>query len=248
MDPKRIFLVTGVTSDVAIVFLKRLEARGESCQVVGQYRNLNSSIEQLNDSMEVVDLRLMKCDLSSTEDTERWIADLKEEGFFPTDIVHLAARKLQYLRIKEYEWERFEDGLKIQLNSLCQICKAFLPAMAKRRSGRVVAVLSSCTLGSPPKFLAEYVMTKYALLGFIKAAAIEYGGKGVRINGISPGMMETKFLDEVDPRLIEMNAKRTLLGRNITVDETCAAIEYLLSNDAEYINGINLDLSGGEQV
>ncbi len=228
MDPKRIFLVTGVTSDVAIVFLKRLEARGESCQVVGQYRNLNSSIEQLNDSMEVVDLRLMKCDLSSTEDTERWIADLKEEGFFPTDIVHLAARKLQY--------------------SLCQICKAFLPAMAKRRSGRVVAVLSSCTLGSPPKFLAEYVMTKYALLGFIKAAAIEYGGKGVRINGISPGMMETKFLDEVDPRLIEMNAKRTLLGRNITVDETCAAIEYLLSNDAEYINGINLDLSGGEQV
>lgn len=248
VDGKRTFLITGVTSDIAIAFLKRLEARKEPCRVLGQYRRLNSSIEQLRESLKTVDLRLTKCDLSDTAETGNWIAGLKEEGFLPTDIIHLAAQRLRYSRISDFEWKRFESGIKVQINSFCQICSAFLASMAKRHNGRVVAVISSCTLGNPPKFLAEYVMTKYALLGFIKAAAVEYGEKGVRVNGISPGMMETKFLDEIDSRIVEMNARQSPLGRNVTIEETCAAIDYLLSKDAEYINGINLNLSGGEQM
>ena len=58
-------------------------------------------------------------------------------------------------------------------------------------------MLTSCTTNIPPKYLASYVTSKYALLGLVKALSNEYADKGIRINGISPSMIETKFLENI---------------------------------------------------
>ena len=79
--------------------------------------------------------------------------------------------------------------------------------MAKARYGRIAAMLTAYTIGTPPKYMCDYVTAKYALLGFVRAAASEYAGKGVTINALSPNMMETKFLSHLDARSIEMNAQ-----------------------------------------
>ena len=89
---------------------------------------------------------------------------------------------------------------------------------------------------------------KYALLGLIRAAASEYAGRGITINGLSPNMMETKFLANLDERSIEMNREASAMKRNISLDEVCAALEYLLSAQAGYVNGINMNLSGGDRM
>ena len=120
--------------------------------------------------------------------------------------------------------------------------------MAKAGFGRVCVMLSSYVLGTPPKFMSDYVAVKSALLGYVRAAATEYGEKGVCINGISPNMMETKFLQNIDEKIVRMTADSSALGRNIRVEETVGGIAYLLSDEASYVNGINLNLSGGDYM
>ncbi|MBO5486160.1 MAG: SDR family oxidoreductase, partial [Eubacterium sp.] len=100
----------------------------------------------------------------------------------------------------------------------------------------------------PVKFMSDYVAVKSALWGYVKGAAAEYGEKGVRINGISPNMMETKFLEQIDEKIVQMAAEASALKRNITVEETVKGIRFLLSDDVSYINGINLNLSGGDYM
>lgn len=126
--------------------------------------------------------------------------------------------------------------------------KDVLPAMAKNGYGRVCVMLSSYVLGTPPKYMSDYVAAKSALYGYVKAAAAEYGEKGVCVNGISPNMMETKFLQNIDEKIIEMTAAGSSMKRNISVEETVNGILYLLSDEASYINGTNLNLSGGDYM
>lgn len=108
-------------------------------------------------------------------------------------------------------------------------------------------MLSAVTLGMPPKFMSSYVTVKYALLGLIKSMAIEYADKGITVNAISPNMMETQFLDEIDERIVEMNKEQSAMKRNTGVDETVAGIMFLLSENAGYMNGVNLNMTGGDR-
>ena len=61
-------------------------------------------------------------------------------------------------------------------------------------------------------------------------------------------MMETKFLSNLDERSIEMSREASAMKRNIKLDEVCAALEYLLSAQAGYVSGINMNLSGGDRM
>jgi 3-oxoacyl-[acyl-carrier protein] reductase len=136
--------------------------------------------------------------------------------------------------------------MEIQIHSLMEIFREFLPPMAKATYGKVVIMLTSYVYNTPPKFMTNYLISKYALLGFMKGAAVEYAGKGININGISPNMIETKFLDNIDKRLIEMNVENSLIKRTIRIKEVVAGILFLLSDDCGAMYGVNLNLSGGE--
>ena len=94
-------------------------------------------------------------------------------------------------------------------------------------------------------FLFAGVITKYAMLGAVKALAAEYAEKGITVNGVSPAWVETKYLRNQPDFLIEQNAANSPLGRNLTVDDVIPAIEYLLSDGAACVNGQNLTVSFG---
>ena len=117
--------------------------------------------------------------------------------------------------------------------------------MAKNKYGRVVVMLTSCTVNVPPKYLASYTTSKYALLGLVKSLAVEYAGNNVTINGISPTMIETKFLSKVPSLLVEQNALKSPNGKNLTVDEVTPMIEFLLSDKACAITGENIAITNG---
>ena len=79
----------------------------------------------------------------------------------------------------------------------------------------------------------------------MKAAAAEYCDKGLCINGISPSMIETKFLDNIDSQIVEMSADESSLKRNVIIDEVVTAIEFLMSDENSYMCGTIMNLSGG---
>lgn len=244
----KVYLITGAASDVGMTYMKKLNSSGEKIKVYACIRKETNKFSELKETCSNLEIIPMISDLSEAGQTEKMLKDITESGVYPTHILHLAAASFDYMKIKKWDSKRVHEEMEITFHSFAAICNVFLPLMAKNKAGKVVAMLSSYTLGTPPKFMGDYVACKYALLGYIKSAAAEYASKGININGISPGMMETKFLEKLDDRVIEMTAAASLMGRNTEVEETCDAIEFLMSEKSSYLNGVNLNLSGGDYM
>ena len=245
----KVYLITGASSEVGMAYIKKLdETATENVTVIAHYANNKTNLDALQKELSHVTLKMVQADLSHTEGPEVICNYVKEQGLSVTHVLHLAASAFSHVKIKKWDEEKVRREMQIQFFSFASLMKEILPKMAKAGYGRVCVMLSSYVLGTPPKFMSDYVAVKSALYGYVKAAAAEYGDKGVCINGISPNMMETKFLQNIDEKIIQMTAESSALGRNIRVEETVGGIEYLLSDDASYVNGVNLNLSGGDYM
>ena len=247
-----VYVITGASSDIGMAFLQRLQDRcsmhGEKCEIHAQYFSSKKALREIETKCHNLNMKLYQCDMSDLAAVDTWLAGLQEDGVKPTYILHLAAPKFSYMRLKQLDLGKMQANINVNAGAMALMLKYFLPGMAKQKYGRVVAMLTAYTINVPPKFMCDYVVAKYALLGLIRAAASEYAGKGITINGVSPNMMETKFLSNLDERSIEISREASAMKRNIKLDEVCAALEYLLSAQAGYVNGINMNLSGGDRM
>lgn len=245
----RVYLITGASSEVGMAYIKKLdETVSGNVTVIAHYGKNKEGLEQLRKELAHVTLSMVQADLSAAEGAEIICNHIKESGLEVTHVLHLAAPAFSHVKIKKWDEEKVRREMQIQFFSFASMMKEILPKMAKSGYGRVCVMLSSYVLGTPPKFMSDYVAVKSALLGYVKSAAAEYGEKGVRINGISPNMMETKFLQNIDDKIVQMTADSSALKRNIGVEETVSGIAYLLSDEASYVNGTNLNLSGGDYM
>ena len=145
-------------------------------------------------------------------------------------------------------WNDYSVMLDTQIRSLYYAANCFIPRMAKQQYGKLVTVLSSHVIGTPPAYASAYITAKYAQLGFIKSLAAEYAGKSVQINSVSPSMIETKFLRGMPHLVAEQNSANHPLKRNATVEDVIPAIEFLLSDQSGFITGQNLLVSGGSVI
>lgn len=245
----KVYLITGASSEVGMAYIRQLDtSTTEKVVVVAHYANNKCELEELQKDLVNVNLYLVQADLSLEDGADKVCAFVNEQGLEVTHVLHLAASSYSFMKIKKWDEEKVRKEMQIQFFSFASMMKEILPKMAKCGYGRVCVMLSASVLGTPPKFTSNYVAVKSALLGYVKAAAAEYGEKGICINGISPNMMETKFLQNIDERIVQMTAESSAMKRNIRVDEAVRGIAYLLSDEASYINGTNLNLSGGDYM
>ena len=144
--------------------------------------------------------------------------------------------------------DRFDRDLEIQVHSAMRICRALLPAMAKARFGRVLFIQTSYTIGCPPKNTAAYVMAKSAIGGLVKSLAVEYARFGVTVNCVAPSMMETNFLKDTPDLIVQAAAEENPMGRNATPADVVPAMAFLLSDEAGFITGVTLPVTGGSAI
>ena len=245
----KVYLITGASSEVGMAYIKKLdETAVENITVIAHYGKNKDGLEQLQKWLSHVTLLMVQADLSVADGPEIICNYIKEKQLEVTHVLHLAAPTFSHIKIKKWDEEKVRKEMQVQFFSFASIMKEILPKMAKAGFGRVCVMLSSYVLGTPPKFMSDYVAVKSALWGYVKSAAAEYGDKGIRINGISPNMMETKFLQNIDEKIVQMTAESSALKRNINVEETVNGITFLLSDEASYVNGTNLNLSGGDYM
>jgi 3-oxoacyl-[acyl-carrier protein] reductase len=190
-------------------------------------------------------LQLFQADFSKRSSVESMAERIATDYGTPAEIVHLPALRLIYERFTKFDWDRFETDLAIQVESAVVLLQRFLPKMAKLPRARVLFVLSSVVHGVPPKFMSMYTMIKYTQLGLMRALAAEYASTSVRINAISPGMVETRFLQDIADVAVQMSASANPQGRNATPDDLLGGIEFLLSPASDYIHGIDVPIAAG---
>lgn len=248
MNEKGIYLILGASSDVGIGLIQVLNETQKDSTFLCHYRSNIDELEKISlDNGNKI--KFIQADLSKNEEVYELIREIKENYGVPSYIVHLPASKFEYTKLKKFEWEQFQEDLEIQVHSLIEILKEFLPLMLKKEIiCKVVIMLTSYTISNPPKFMMSYIMTKYALLGMMKSLAADYAGKKIRINGISPTMIDTKFLENISSKILELNAQESVGGRNATVMDIVPAIKFLLSSDSDYMHGVNLNITNGNII
>lgn len=189
---------------------------------------------------------LRQADFTDVDSTKEFVTFIAEKNFVPTHILHAPAVPINNKRFTELDWTDFDNQLNVQCRSLVIVLQSVIKKMAKAKRGKIIITLSSATVGVPPKFLSNYVTAKYALMGLAKSLAVEYAPKNIQFNMLSPSMMETKFLADVHPSIVEKSALDNPLKRLAAPSDVANLIEFLFSTESDFINGINVPITGGE--
>lgn len=244
-DREKIVLITGASSDLGMAFIQ--ENIADYTKVIAHYHHPNDGfdglLEQYRDKMIPV-----QADFSKPEEVERMVETLKKEKIAVTHIVHLVSLPAKSVRFHKSEVGEYEAMMQVSFYSIVEILKAFLPAMQKQKFGRILFLLSAYTTIPDPKYAAPYVASKYALLGLLKTISAEYAAKGITINGISPQMIETKFLQEVPELIVEQHKQVSPLGRLLQKEDILPTMKLLLSDEATAITGENISITGGNYI
>ena len=145
------------------------------------------------------------------------------------------------LRMKEDEWE---DIINTNLSSIYKMSKAVLRAMIKNRSGRIISITSVVgAMGNAGQ--SNYAAAKAGMIGFTKSLAREVGVRGITVNAIAPGFIETDMTDSLPDEQKEALASQIPMGRLGTVDEVAKAVLFLAGDGGSYITGQTLHVNGG---
>ena len=241
---QNVYLITGASSDVGCALIRRLADHDSQALIVAQGAgDLNRLAELCREFPGRI--RTYDVDLTDENALNAFIADVQASCPAPTPLVHLPALRVINTKFKKFDEERFELDLSVQVRSAVKLCKTFVPLMAKAKRGRVLFMLTSYLIGVPPKNTAAYIMAKSALGGLAKSLAADYAPFGVTVNCVAPSMMETRFLADTSDLIVQASAEANPMGRNARVEDVVPAMEFLLGDEAGFITGVTLPITGG---
>ncbi|MGN6425785.1 MAG: SDR family NAD(P)-dependent oxidoreductase [Leifsonia sp.] len=140
----------------------------------------------------------------------------------------------------------FDAVIAVNLRGVFLTLQAFAPAMLAAGSGSMVAVasMSGNRVVNVPQRTVAYNTAKAGVTALVRTLAVEWGGRGVRVNTVSPGYVATPFL-EADASLHPQWLPQTVPGRFASIEEVAAGTLYLLSDEAGYCHGTDLLIDGG---
>lgn len=206
------------------------------------------AMEPLNQVVEAIKAEggkaaAFKCNVGSEEEVKAMTAATVKE-FGKIDILINNAgitRDGVAIRMTEENWDLVVD---INLKGTFLCCKAVIPKI--KRGGKIINTASISTLGNPGQ--ANYAASKMGVIGLTRTLALEYAKKGVCVNAVAPGAVETPMLAEVPEKMREAMLAKIPLGRPLPPAEIARAHLFLASNDADFITGQTLFVDGGMSV
>jgi 3-oxoacyl-[acyl-carrier protein] reductase len=140
--------------------------------------------------------------------------------------------------------DAWDDVIETNLRSVYLATKAALRSMLRARWGRIISISSvSGIAGNPGQ--ANYAASKAGIIGFTKSVAREVGSRGITVNAVAPGFIETDMTEALGEEITSAVAERIALGRLGQPEEVAAAVGYLSSDEAAYVTGHTLVVDGG---
>jgi 3-oxoacyl-[acyl-carrier protein] reductase len=182
-------------------------------------------------------------DVGNTASIDALMTELEAAGEMPTILVNNAAitRDALLLRMKADDWDQV---LATNLTSVFRLSKACLRHMMKRRNGRIINLTSIVGLtGNPGQ--TNYSAAKAGLLGFTKSLAREVASRGVTVNAIAPGFIDTDMTRALNDEQRAALLAQIPVGRLGSAADVAAAVLFLASAAASYITGETLHVNGG---
>lgn len=238
-------LIIGGSRGIGAAIVSRLSAKGHS--IVFTYNRSRQEAEHLCAELERT--HALAADASQPDDASRVIRDSATLlGEAPDTIIFCASERTSNAACAEAPFAQFERQLATGLGYAHAILAAAVPTMIKRKRGCIVGIGSTHAIGAPPPGLGSYVVAKSALMAYLRSVAIDYGRHGIRANIVAPSMTETAYLSDLPDHERKVAALRNPRRRLATANDVAGAVAYLVSDDADFVNGETLIVSGGSVV
>lgn len=236
-------IVTGASRGIGRAIALKLASLGAN--VVINYRSSEEEAISLKEEISKfgVDTLIVKGDISNSKDVNTLITQAKEK-FGKIDIMVNNAgitKDTLILRMKE---EDFDKVIDVNLKGVFNCLKEISPIMIKQKSGRIINISSVIGLvGNAGQ--VNYAASKAGVLGMTKSLAKELGGRGITVNAVAPGFIETDMTETLGDKFKEEAKKTIPLKRLGSAEDVAAAVAFLASDDAAYITGQVLNVDGG---
>lgn len=229
-------VVTGGGSGIGLAIARRLRADGRNVAVI----DLKEAEDDLSFTADVTDRSQVDAALSAIRDQ-----------LGPVAILVNAAGLDGFKRFNKITFDEWRKVIDVNLNGVFHMTQAVLPDMVEAGWGRIVNISSSSAHSGQP-FMAHYVSAKSAVNGLTKSLALEYGPKGITVNAVPPGFIDTPMLRNAETQGflgdVEENIARTPVRRIGQPEDIAAACAFLTSDEASYITGQILGVNGGRNT
>jgi 3-oxoacyl-[acyl-carrier protein] reductase len=232
-------LVTGATGGIGGAIARALHAQGATVAISGTRRPaLDDLASSLGERVHLVEANL------SDKDSVEALVPAAEAALEGLDILVNNAgitRDNLFMRMKDEEWDTV---IAVNLTASFRLSRAAVKGMMRRRFGRIVNIGSVVgSTGNPGQ--GNYAASKAGLIGMTKALAAEVASRGITVNCVAPGFIESPMTDALNEKQREGILAMVPSGRLGQGDEIAAAVVYLASKEAAYVTGHTLHVNGG---
>ena len=244
---KKVAVVTGGTGGIGSAICQRLAA---DFQVIACYfkdgRHEEAKQWQEEQKQQGYEIEVLYADIAQYGDCERLTTQIMER-YGCVDVLVNNAGITKDCSLRKMTPQQWQQVLDANLTSVFNITRNILPLMLDKGYGRIVSI--SSINGRKGQFgQCNYASTKAALYGFTKSLALEVANKGITVNTVSPGYIETAMLAELKEDVLNSIIANIPVGRLGYPKEVADVVAFLVSPDSGFITGANLDVNGGQYM
>ena len=232
-------LITGASGGIGSAIAKNLSQQGAHVVLHGtRAGRLEELASEIGSNVSVV-----TANLSDRDAVGGLVAEAAKATGAIDILVNNAGitRDNLFMRMKDEEWD---DVLEVNLTSSMLLCRSAIRAMMKVRWGRIISISSIVGVtGNPGQ--TNYAASKAGMIGFSKSLAAEVASRGITVNIVAPGFIETPMTDELTDEQKQKLLANVPAGRLGSSQEVAAAVSFLASEEAAYMTGSTLHVNGG---
>jgi acetoacetyl-CoA reductase len=238
---QRVAIVTGGTRGIGRAISLGLKNAGN--KVAATYAGNEEAARKFTRE---TDIPSFKFDVSDYEACEAAVKRIEEE-LGPVDILVNNAGITRDAVLHKMSPEQWNEVIATNLTSCFNMCRVVIDGMRERRFGRIVNIGS--INGQAGQYgQVNYAAAKSGIHGFTKALAQEGASRGVTVNAIAPGYIDTDMVRAVPPNVLEKIVARVPVGRLGQADEIARGVLFLVSDEGGFITGSTLSINGGQHM
>ena len=243
MSEKKIVLITGATRGIGLAILKEMSNHNYIVLGTGTKEN---SVNILKDELKVnkIEGKAYLLDIKNQESINNLLENIKKDYTNTPDILVNNAGVTNDNLLIRMDDDQWLDTIETNINSLYKISKLFIKPMIKKRNGRIICI-SSVVANTGNAGQTNYVTSKAGMIGFCKSLAKEVATRGITVNCVSPGFIETDMTEKLNDSQKEQIFKNIPTNKMGSPEDIAYAVSFLASEKASYITGETIHVNGG---
>lgn len=237
----RVAVVTGGTRGIGRAISENLKAKGY--QVAANFGGNEEAAAKFESE---TGIKVFKWDVGSFDACSEGLAKV-EEALGPVDVIVNNAGITRDAMLHKMSFEQWEEVIRVDLNSLFNMTRPVINGMRERGFGRIISI-SSINGQKGQMGQSNYSAAKAGVIGFTKALAQENARKGITVNVVAPGYVDTEMVAAVPEKVLESIIAQIPVGRLGKADEIAECVSFLADDNTGFITGATITANGGQYL